>query len=207
MRGGDIFVLVGLAAVLLWAATALDEGGKTDDVGTAIIVTALIVGALAFGYVRRRWSAVAWASLAYVAYVVVEHVRWEDDPRLSGIDDLDPLIGLIGTPFVALVPALGVWLGKSIATNGARRGIARVVGALVAASILSAMLISSWYGIVALTGKSGDCTRRGECSALAEFTYDSGLLVPIICVAIAALVVRFLVGRRRAPADPPPARA
>ena len=189
MRGLHILVLAGFAAVLLWAATALDEGGETDDVATAIIVTGLVVGAVVFGYARRRWSAAAWVTAAFVACVCVEQARWEDDPRFSGMDDLEPAFSLVATPFVALVPALGVWLGKSVAANGARRGVARVAGALTVTAMLSAALIGAWYGLVALTGETGDCMRV-DCGALADLTYDAGFAVLCLCVLLAALVTR-----------------
>ena len=79
-------------------------GGKGDDYAyVPVALSPLVVGLL----VARRWAVLAVGATC-VAVVLVEQALWRDDPELSGIDDMGPMMGIVLVPFPMLLAALGV---------------------------------------------------------------------------------------------------
>ena len=79
-------------------------GGKGDDLAYCLVAISPFV----LGAVAARWWAAAVAGAVFALSVGLEHVMWEDDPRLSGIDDLPPALGIVLVPVPVALAALGV---------------------------------------------------------------------------------------------------
>lgn len=109
-----IVIVVSVLALspVLWLLGALDEIEWHDDFVTGVIVAVVIYAAIATGYAIARWRAivVVWAIAG--AWVLTAQLRWEDDPNVAGIDDLQPNFLLPFTPIVMLLPAIGVGVAK-----------------------------------------------------------------------------------------------
>jgi hypothetical protein len=103
--------LVALSPVL-WLLGALDEIEWHDDFATGVVVAVAIYAAIATGYVLARWRALVVVWAIAVAWVLIEQLRWEDDPNFSGMDDLPPNFLLPFTPITMLLPAIGVGIAK-----------------------------------------------------------------------------------------------
>ena len=80
-----------------WAGTA------DDSAYWLVALSPLVLGAVA-----ARWWAVFIVGAIFALSVLIEQALWEDDPRLSGMDDLDPLFGIVLVPLPMALAALGL---------------------------------------------------------------------------------------------------
>jgi hypothetical protein len=108
---GLVVCLLALTPVL-WLSGAHDEIEWRDDFVTGAIVAVVTCAAIATGYVIARWRALVVVWAIAVASVLIEQLRWEDDPQVAGMDDLSPSFLLPFTPIAMLLPAIGVGIAK-----------------------------------------------------------------------------------------------
>jgi hypothetical protein len=99
-------------APLPWLLGALDQVEWNNDFITGATVAVVLYLAIAVGYVVARWRSLWLVWGASALWVVIEQLRWEDNPQLSGIDDLSPDFLLPFTPLSILLPTIGVGLAK-----------------------------------------------------------------------------------------------
>jgi hypothetical protein len=87
-------------------------------VGSAYLVGPFLIGMLA------GWRTLPSFAAAYlVVAILYQLLLWEDDPRLSGIDDIPPIAGVVFVmPFLLVPMALGAAARKFWLTSREQRG-------------------------------------------------------------------------------------
>jgi hypothetical protein len=86
--------------------------------GSAYLVAPFLIGTLA------GWRTLPGFAAAYlVVAILYQLLLWEDDSRLSGIDDMPPIAGVVFVMPLLLAPmALGAAAGKFWLTSREQRG-------------------------------------------------------------------------------------
>jgi hypothetical protein len=74
----------------------------------ALVVAVYVVGLVGVGYFGGWWALPTFAIAFFVASAIYGSYFWHDDPRIAGIDDIDPTWGYaLLLPFVLVPIALG----------------------------------------------------------------------------------------------------
>jgi hypothetical protein len=78
------------------------------DTLQAFVIGVYVVGLVGIGYHGRWWALPIFAVAFFVASYIYDSSFWHDNPRIGGIDDIEPTWGFeIMLPFLLVPVALG----------------------------------------------------------------------------------------------------